>query len=146
MDFQGMLGDLPQDAWHIRGFPRKDVFVVAEEADERTFLFGGERGTNVYHFTLGAVGVYEDLLGALNRFERLGRPLCVGRSFGDLLLEGGKLPRGDDCHGVATALDLALIGALEGGADGDDPTGAWHLQLEVRVVGDGHEPCVAWTS
>ena len=39
-----MLGDLPRDAWHIRGFPCKDVFVGAEEVDKRAFLFGGERG------------------------------------------------------------------------------------------------------
>ena len=48
MDFQGMLGDLPRNAWHIRGFPCKDVFVVVEKVNERAFLFGGERGTNVY--------------------------------------------------------------------------------------------------
>ena len=39
----------------------------------------------------------------------------------DLLLEGDKFPAGDDCCGVAAALDLALVGPLEGGADGDDP-------------------------
>ena len=44
------------------------------------------------------------------------------------------------------ALNLALIGMLEGGANSDDPAGARHLQLEVRVVGDGHELRVAWTS
>ena len=64
-----MLGDLPRDARHIRGFPRKDVFIVAEEVDERAFLFGGEHGTNAYLFTLRATRVYEDLLGALCRFE-----------------------------------------------------------------------------
>ena len=72
MDLQGMLGDLPRDAWHIRGFPRKDIFVVAEEVDERAFLFGGEHGTNAFHFTLGVVGVYEDLLGALCQLEQPG--------------------------------------------------------------------------
>ena len=72
MDFQGMLGDLPRNSWNIRGFPRKDVFVVAKEVDERALLFGGECGTNAYHFFLGAAGVYEDLLGALCRFERPG--------------------------------------------------------------------------
>ena len=40
---------------------------------------------------------------------------------------------------MITALDLALIGMLEGGADRDDPAWARHLQLEVGVVGDGHE-------
>ena len=65
MDFQGMLGDLPRNAWHIRGFPRKDVFVAVEEVDERTFLFEGKHGTNAYHFALRAPMVYEDFLGAL---------------------------------------------------------------------------------
>ena len=46
---------------------------------------------------------------------------------------------------MVVALDLALIGPLEGGADGDDPMGARHLQLEVCVVGDGHELRVTWT-
>ena len=64
-----MLGDLPRGAWHIRGFPRKDVFVVVEEVDEPAFLFGGECGTNAYLFTHKATRVYEDLLGALYRFE-----------------------------------------------------------------------------
>ena len=47
---------------------------------------------------------------------------------------------------MATALDLALVGPLEGGADGDDPMGTRHLQLEVCVVGDGHELRIAWSS
>ena len=47
---------------------------------------------------------------------------------------------------MATALDLALVGVLEGGADGDDPVRAWHLQPEVCIVGDGHELRVAWSS
>ena len=50
-----------------------------------------------------------------------------GRFFGDLFLEGGEFLGGNDGSGVATALDLALIGVLEGGADGDDPVGARHL-------------------
>ena len=45
----------------------------------------------------------------------------------DLLLEGDKFPRGDDCHAMATALDLALVGMLEGGADGDDLAWSQHL-------------------
>ena len=47
---------------------------------------------------------------------------------------------------MAAALDFALVSPLEGGADGDDPVWAWHLQLEVCVVGDGHELHVAWSS
>ena len=37
--------------------------------------------------------------------------------------DGRKLFGGDNCHGVFIVLDLALVGTLEGGADGDDP--AW---------------------
>ena len=128
-----MLDDLPRNVWHIRGFPRKDVFVVAEEVNDRAFLFGGKRGTNAYHFTLGAARIYEDPLGAL----------CF---FRDPLPESGELFGGDDCHGVATSLDLALIGMMEGGANGDDPVRACHVQLEVCIVGDSHELHVAWTS
>ena len=47
---------------------------------------------------------------------------------------------------MTATLDLALVGPLEGGADGDDPVGAQHLQLEVCIVGDGHELCIAWRS
>ena len=117
-----------------------------EEVDERAFLFGGKCGVDVHHFALGAARVYEDLLGALYRLERPDRPLGVGCFFDDLLPDGRKLFGGDNCHGVFTALDLALVGALEGGADGDDPTWTQHLQLQIGVVGDGHELHVAWTS
>ena len=48
--------------------------------------------------------------------------------------------------GMAAALDLALVDLLEGGADGDDPTWAQHLELYVGVVGDGYELRVAWSS
>ena len=53
---------------------------------------------------------------------------------------------GHGCRGVAIALDLALVGTLEGGANGDDPTWTQHLQLQIGVVGDSHELRVAWTS
>ena len=145
-NLQGMLGDFSQNAWHVRGFPHKDVSIGAEEVDERAFLFGGKRGANAHHFAFGAARVYEDLLSALHQLKRPGRPLRVGRFFGDLLPDGRELSRGDDCRGVITALDLALIGALEGGADGDDPARTRHLQLQIGVVGDGHELHVAWTS
>ena len=122
-----MLGDLPRDARHIRGFPRKDVFVIVEEVDERAFLFGGECGPDMGFFALGAAGVYEDLLGALRWFERPGCCFGVGHFFGNLLPEGDELFGGDDCKGVIAAFDFALVRALEGGADGDDPAGARHL-------------------
>ena len=100
-----------------------------EEVDERAFLFGGKRGANAHHFAFGAAGVYEDLLGALYRLKRLGRPLRVGHFFNDPLPYGRKLFGGDNCRCVFVALDLALVGTLEGGADGDDPAWSQHLQL-----------------
>ena len=66
--------------------------------------------------------MYEDLLGALRWLKRPSQPLGIERFFGDLLPDGRELFGGDDCRGVIVALDLALVGALEGGADGDDPT------------------------
>ena len=98
-----------------------------EEADERAFLFRGNHGANAHHFALGATGVYEDLLGALHRLERPDRPLRVGCFFDDLLPDGRKLLGGDDRRGVFIALDVALVGALEGGANGDDPAWSRHL-------------------
>ena len=142
-DLQGMLGDFPRNAWHIRGFPRKDASVCEEEVDERAFLFGGERGANAHHLALGAVGVYEDLLCALCGLKRPGRPLGVRRFLDDPLLDDRELLEGDNHRGMLTALNLALVSTLEGGNDGDDPSWAWHLKLEVGVVGDGHELCVA---
>ena len=47
----------------------------------------------------------------------------VERFFDDILPDGHKLFGGNNCRGVFTTLNLALIGTLEGGVDGDDP--AW---------------------
>ena len=120
-DLQGMLGDFSQNARHVRGFPRKDVSVGVEEANERAFLFGGKRGANAHRFALGATGVYENLLGALYRLERPSQSLGVRRFFDDLLPDYRKLFGGNNLRGVFIALNLALIGMLEGGANGDDP-------------------------
>jgi hypothetical protein len=64
-DLQGVLGDFPQNACYVRGFPCEDESVHAEDVDERAFLFRRERGVNAHHLALGAARVYEDLLGAL---------------------------------------------------------------------------------
>ena len=105
----------------------ENVFVVVEEVDERAFLFRGERGTDAYRFTLRVAGVYEDLLRAPCQFERPDQFLGVGCFFGHLILEGDELLGGNSCRGVAAAFDLAFVGTLEGGADGDDHMGAWHF-------------------
>jgi hypothetical protein len=38
-DLQGMLGDFPGYARHIRGTPREYVDIHAEKVDEHCFLF-----------------------------------------------------------------------------------------------------------
>ena len=124
-----MLDDFTRNAWHVQGFPCKDVSIGAEEADERAFLFRGKSGTNAHRFALGAPRVYEDLLRAFRWLEGPGRPLGVGGFFADLPLDGGEPSKGDDCYGMTAALDLTLIGALEGHADGDDPAWIRHLLL-----------------
>ena len=117
-----MLDHFSWNDWHVRGFSCKDVSIGAEEVDERAFLFGGKRGANAHHFALGAARVYKDLLGALYRLKRLSRLLGVRCFFDNLLPDGHELFGGDNWRGVLIALNLTLIGVLEGGADGDDPT------------------------
>ena len=50
------------------------------------------------------------------------------------------------CPSLLNALDVALVGMLARRADGDDAVGSRHLELEVGVVGDGHELGVTWRS
>ena len=98
-----------------------------EEADEHAFLFGGKCGANAHRFAFGADGVYEYLLGTLHWLERPSRPLGVGCFLGDLHPDGRKLFGGNDCCGGITALNLAFVGVLEGGIDGDDPAWSRHV-------------------
>ena len=100
-----------------------------EEVDERAFLFGGKRGADAHHFALGAIGVYEDLLDTLRGLKGFGQLLGVGCVLDSPSLDDHKLLGGDDCRGMLAALNLALVGALEGGVDSDDPTWARHVAL-----------------
>ena len=122
-----MLGDFPRNSRHIRGFPRKDVSIGVEEVDERALLLGGEGGADAYRLVSGVVGVDEDLLDVLHRLKGSGRPLRVGRSFGDVLLDGCEFLGSQGCRSELAALDLTLVGPLERSADGDDPMWARHL-------------------
>jgi hypothetical protein len=73
-------------------------------------------------------------------------PLHVGRFFGEAIQvddKGFELGEGFD---VLHAFDVALVSVAVRGSDGDDSLGARHLELEVSVVGDGHELGVARSS
>jgi hypothetical protein len=54
--------------------------------------------------------------------------------------------RAGESLGVLHALHVAFVRVAVRGSDGDDPIRARHLELEVGVVGDGHELGVAWSS
>jgi hypothetical protein len=100
-----------------------------EKFDEHCFLFGVERdGLNhLCWFEVASV--------ALHIWHLLGEALQVrdeGLGFGEGL-------------GVLHALHVAFVRVSVRGADCDDPVGARHLELEVGVVGDGHELGIAWS-
>ena len=140
----GVLGDLPRYARHVRGAPRKDVCVGAEKVDEHHFLFAVEGGADLQHLVVGTIRIEGHLLDTLGGFEA---PSMLVRGVQGLachLVEGGYegLILSLSLR-VLDALDVALIGVLERGADDDDTLWTRHLQLEVGVVGDGHELGVA---
>jgi hypothetical protein len=117
-----------------------------EKVDEHCFLFGVELGADP-DFLAGVVaGVERDRLNCLSWLEVAGVPLRVRRLLGEVVQvsdEGFGLGEGLN---VLHAFHVALISVAVRGPDGDDSLGARHLELEVGVVGDGHELGVAWSS
>jgi hypothetical protein len=128
------------------GLHAKNFGVCAEKVDEHCFLFGVKRGADP-DFLAGVVaGVERDGLNRISWFEVAGVPLRVGRLFGEAIQvsdEGFGLGEG---FGVLHAFHIALVSVAVCGTDGDGSPRAWHLELEVRVVGDGHELGVARSS
>jgi hypothetical protein len=114
-----------------------------EKVDEHCFLFGVKLGVDP-DFVAGVVaGVEGDRLNRLGLFKVAGVPLRVGCIFGEAIQvgdEGFGLGEGFD---VLHAFHVALVSVAVRGSDGDGFVGARHLELEVRVVGDGHELGVA---
>jgi hypothetical protein len=116
------------------------------EIDEHYFLFGVELGVDP-DFLVGIVaGVERDRLNRLGRFEVAGVALCIRRLLGEAIQVGDEGLGLDDGLSVLHAFYVALISVAVRGSDGDDSLGARHLELEVRVVGDGHELGVARSS
>ena len=66
LDLQGVLGNFPWNARHVRGFPRKDISIGLEEVNERAFLFGEKRGADPEHLAIMVAGVHGDLLDAFS--------------------------------------------------------------------------------
>ena len=53
---------------------------------------------------------------------------------------------GDECGRLGDLVLLVVVSLLEATFDGDDPLRVGHLELEVGVVGDGHELGKAWST
>jgi hypothetical protein len=128
------------------GLHAKKFGVCVEKVDEHCFLFGVELGADP-DFLVGVVaGVKRDRLNRLGWFEVAGVPLRVGRLFGEAIQVGDEGFGLGEGFGVLHAFHVALVSVAVCGSDGDGSLGAWHLELEVRVVGDGHELGVARSS
>ena len=146
-DIKGVLGDFPRYARHVRGTPRKDICVGAEEIDEHHFLFVVEGGADLQRLVVGVARVEGHLFDTLGGFETPSVSVCGVQGLARHFVKGG-------CEGLVLrlsfralyALDIALVGVLERRADGDDALRTQHFELEVGVVGYGHELGVARTT
>jgi hypothetical protein len=143
-DIQRVLGDIPWYARHVRGTPRKNLGVRAEKVDEHCFLFGVELGADPDLLGGVVAGVERDGLNHISWLEVAGVALRIWRLLRKALQVGDEgLGFGEGLSVLHTLL-VAFVRVSVRGADGDDPVGARHLELEVGVVGDGHELGVAW--
>jgi hypothetical protein len=115
--------------------------------DERAFLFVRELGTNACR--LGTIALIQsDSLGVLGRFELHGRLACRPLSRHhvlsvDLLANLHKLLSLNHQLCNCGAPEFALGSLLLVIVDGDDPLGAWYLELPVDVARPSHEPGVS---
>jgi hypothetical protein len=131
-----VLGDFPRYARHVRGTPRKNLGIRAEKVDEHCFLFGVELGADPDLLGGVVAGVERDGLNRLYWFEVAGVELCIWNLLGEALHVGDEGLGFSEALGILHALHVAFVRVSVRGADGDDPVGARHLELEVGVVGD----------
>jgi hypothetical protein len=143
-DIQRVLGDIPRYARHVRGTPCENFGVCAEKVNEHCFLFGVELGADPDLLGGVVARVERDGLNRLRWLEVAGMALYVLRPLGEALQVGDEGLRFGEGLGVLHALHITFVRVSVHGADGDDPVGARHLELEVGVVGDDHELGVAW--
>jgi hypothetical protein len=140
-----VLGDFPRYARHVRGTPRENVGVCAEKVDEHCFLFGVELGADPYLLGGVVAGVKRDGFNRLCWFEVASVALRIWNLLGEAFHVGDEVLGFGEGLGVLHALHVAFVRVSVRGADGDDPVGARHLELEVGIVGDGHELGVTWS-
>jgi hypothetical protein len=144
-DIQRVLGDIPRYVGNVRGTPCKHLGVRAEKVDEHYFLFGVELGADPDLLAGVVVGVERDRLNRLCWLEVAGVALRIWHLLGEVLQVGDEGLRLGEGLSVLHTLHIAFVRVSVCGSDGDDPVGARNLELEVGVVGDGHELGVAWS-
>jgi hypothetical protein len=140
-----VLDDIPRYARHVQGTPRKNLSVRAEKVDEHCFLFGVELGADPDLLGGVVAGVERDGLNRLRWLEVAGVALRIWHLLGEALQVGDEGLGFSKGLSVLHALHVAFVRVSVRGSDDDDPVGARHLELEVGVVGDGHELGVAWS-
>jgi hypothetical protein len=118
---------------------------IITRLDEHCFLFGVELRADPDLLEGVVAGVERDGLDRLSWLEVAGVALRVWRLLGEALQVGDEGLGFGEGLGVLHALHVAFVRVSVRGVDGDDPVGARHLELEVGVVGDGHELGVAWS-
>jgi hypothetical protein len=116
-----------------------------EKVDEHCFLFGVELGADSDLIGGIVAGVERDGLNRLCWLEVAGVALHIWRLLGKALQVSDEGLGFGEGLGVLHALHIAFVRVSVRGADGDDPVGARHLELEVGVVGDDHELGVTWS-
>ena len=81
-----MLGDFSRCPLHIRGLPRENVDVGAEEVDERAYLFGCQTSADPDNFPVGVGHIDRYLLHVVRRLEGADTTLGVWLSLAQPLL------------------------------------------------------------
>ena len=97
---------------------------------EHCFLLGVELGTDPDLLRGVATGVEGDGLNRLRWLEVAGTSLHVRHLFGEVLHVGDEGLGLGEGLGVLHALHVAFERVFVRGADGDDPVGARHLELQ----------------
>jgi hypothetical protein len=140
-----VLGNIPRYARHVRGTPHKNLGVRAEKVDEHCFLFGVELRADPDLLGGIVAGVERDRLNRLRWFKVAGVALRIRHLPGEAPQVGDEGLGFGEGLSVLHTLHVAFVRVSVCGSDGDDPVGARHLELEVGVVGYGHELGVAWS-
>jgi hypothetical protein len=128
-DFQGVLGDFPRYAQHIRGTPHKYVGIRTEKVDEHGFLFGVEGGADFQRLLVRAGRVEGHELDILCGLKAIDVTLGVRDLLGQTVEVCGQGCRLQEGLPVFDALHVALVDVLVGGPMVITPLGPDVLSL-----------------